>query len=494
LALTPANVVVLQRLAGNRAVSTLVSRQAESVSTSPGTPIKRGGLTSKFVSVLYDRPSFVDGKPASLVPFNTRVFVDRLYPGPFYRVTTSSGQWGYLAGTDVKTNLPEPSAQLHFVASGETPIGIAERYYKDLVKPGQDLRFYVNVLEYVNRGKGARGIYKPTPDASWDETQARANYLIWVPGPDFAKRLEGVVKSGSITGGLWARVKGIASAVADFVVGSVGFIGGLVAGALGSIKDLIGGLVELTKIVGKTLWSTLTLSLAADAKSLWDSLPSWKQIKNMVAGWLDDFRKKWHAPAVWDRWYFRGWVVGYAILEAIMMIFTGGLLTGAKWAGRAGRLAKALTKLPVVRRVAESLPKAKKAVGGLTKKIKAKLMRRASTRNGKLGDLVGVAVDDPAAKALAQRLGGRPSVRFAKDVREFDVVSDLYIAQSKPAGFKLGSAFRRQAKATFEASLETSRRPYFHFEGPPDPKVIAKLKEYGTRYGVDPIIDISPLG
>ncbi|MCP3880993.1 MAG: hypothetical protein GY701_21735, partial [Sulfitobacter sp.] len=116
--------------------------------------------------------------------------------------------------------------------------------------------------------------------------------------------------------------------------------------------------------------------------------------------------------------------------------------------------------------------------------------------NSRLGGLVDVAVDDPAAAALAQRLGGRPSVRFAGDAsaREFDVVSDLYVAQSKPANFQLGSSFRNQAKATFETALETNRTPYFHFEGPPQAGVIAKLEEYGARYGIDPIIDVSPLG
>ncbi len=42
--------------------------------------------------------------------------------------------------------------------------------------------------------------------------------------------------------------------------------------------------------------------------------------------------------------------------------------------------------------------------------------------------------------------------------------------------------------------METGRTPYVHFEGPPQAGVIAKLEEYGARYGIDPIIDVSPLG
>jgi RHS repeat-associated protein len=134
------------------------------------------------------------------------------------------------------------------------------------------------------------------------------------------------------------------------------------------------------------------------------------------------------------------------------------------------------------------------AAGGLFKKLAAKLGGRTAANGG--ADLISVAVNDPAAKALATRLGGRASVRFAGDAtgREFDTVSDLYVAQTKPANFQLGSAFRNQAKATFEAALNTGRTPYFHFEGEPGPGVVSKLLEYGNRYGIDPVIDTIPFG
>ncbi|MFF2658838.1 restriction endonuclease fold toxin [Kitasatospora sp. NPDC058032] len=116
--------------------------------------------------------------------------------------------------------------------------------------------------------------------------------------------------------------------------------------------------------------------------------------------------------------------------------------------------------------------------------------------NGGLGALIDVAKPDAAADALAQRIGGRSRVRFENDPagREFDAISDLYVAQSKPAGFRMGSSFRNQAKATFEAAMRSGRTPYFHFEGPPDVGVISKLQEYAQRYGVQPVIDTEPLG
>jgi hypothetical protein len=119
-----------------------------------------------------------------------------------------------------------------------------------------------------------------------------------------------------------------------------------------------------------------------------------------------------------------------------------------------------------------------------------------SCLNGGLGELIQVPKPDPAADKLAAKLGGRSRVKFKNDPskREYDAISDLYIAQSKPGGLKLGSDFRNQAKATFEAAKITGRKPYFHFEGPPEPAVIRAIQRYAERYGIEPVIDISALG
>ncbi|MFF3323718.1 putative T7SS-secreted protein [Streptomyces sp. NPDC002889] len=115
--------------------------------------------------------------------------------------------------------------------------------------------------------------------------------------------------------------------------------------------------------------------------------------------------------------------------------------------------------------------------------------------NGGLGQLVKVNKPDPAADALAERLGGESRVKFENDPkgREIDAISDEYVAQSKPEGMQMGSALRNQAKATFEYAIQSGRTPYFHFDGEPGPGVIDKLKEYGRRYGIEPVIDTTPL-
>lgn len=114
--------------------------------------------------------------------------------------------------------------------------------------------------------------------------------------------------------------------------------------------------------------------------------------------------------------------------------------------------------------------------------------------NGGLGELVRVNAKDRAAGALAERIGGEASVRFADGpTNEFDAVSAEYVAQAKPANFTLNKAFRDQAKATFEAAAQSGRTPYFQFDGPPGPGVLQALGRYADRYGIEPVIDLTPL-
>ncbi|MFJ2723072.1 restriction endonuclease fold toxin, partial [Streptomyces sp. NPDC087437] len=115
--------------------------------------------------------------------------------------------------------------------------------------------------------------------------------------------------------------------------------------------------------------------------------------------------------------------------------------------------------------------------------------------NGGMGDLVKVNKPDASADALAERLGGESRVKFANDPagREFDAVSDAYVAQAKPANFQLGRSFRNQAKATFEMSQKTERVPYFQFDGPPGPGVVEAIKRYSERYGINAVVDTQVL-
>jgi Restriction endonuclease fold toxin 3 len=109
------------------------------------------------------------------------------------------------------------------------------------------------------------------------------------------------------------------------------------------------------------------------------------------------------------------------------------------------------------------------------------------------GELIKVSKADEAADALATKLGGESRVRFANDDagREFDAVSDEYIAQAKPALQTVGKKFRDQAKATFEAAKETGRKVYYEFSGDPSESVISKINQYSEEFNVEAVIDVT---
>ncbi len=99
---------------------------------------------------------------------------------------------------------------------------------------------------------------------------------------------------------------------------------------------------------------------------------------------------------------------------------------------------------------------------------------------------------DAAAQALAARLGGLPSQTVPGfDNREFDVVSDEFIAQTtasrsavtRPANF-LTMARKAQIRATLQAAKQEDKIAYFEFTaGRPHPEVIACISRNALRLG-----------
>jgi peptidoglycan hydrolase-like protein with peptidoglycan-binding domain len=277
--------------------------------------------------------------------FGTKLYIIRRL-GSWYEAVAPGGSRGYVAAALVKTNLPEPGARLYRIGESETGLSLANRFYGHLVKPGQDLRFYVNVLEYVNRGPGPRGVYQPNPDdhsrGAWKNVRTRANYMIWVPSDEFAQKLKGIVSSGSLTGGLWARARRAIHAIESFAVGGIAFVAGLVEGAIASVKDLLTGAAALVGGVWKVLKSAFQGDIVHDAKHLWDVITH-IDVRAIAESWVANFVKRWNAKSIWDRWRFRGWVAGYAIAEALMVILTSGGTLAVKLAGKMGKLGAKLT-------------------------------------------------------------------------------------------------------------------------------------------------------
>lgn len=177
-----------------------------------GTPVNKVGIVAWDRSPplrLRSSSNTAADNVISLLAFKTHLQVIKEFPGKWYFVSTQDGQLGYVAKDYIKTNLPEPNATLHRVKDGRPgfAISIAEEYYKQYANDwGQDLRFYVNVLAWVNK----RAV--PNTTDGWRDVKFDANDLIWIPSHDFARSLRGVVNSGSISHNIADKI-----GIADFL-------------------------------------------------------------------------------------------------------------------------------------------------------------------------------------------------------------------------------------------------------------------------------------
>ena len=135
------------------------------------------------------------------VPPGTKVGVISQTADGWSKISLSNGKTGFVQTVRVTTDLPDPGSTLVKIPPGSTAIGIAERYYKSVIKPGQDLRFYVNVLERVNRDRGT--------GAFQGGQVLKGGNLLWIPSPAYAQTLKGTVEDGSITNGALAKANAL---------------------------------------------------------------------------------------------------------------------------------------------------------------------------------------------------------------------------------------------------------------------------------------------
>ncbi|WP_225412122.1 SH3 domain-containing protein [Stigmatella hybrida] len=315
--------------------------------------VRKLGIAYKPEGInLREKPS-PNARVVKHLAFNTRVFVDSIDDG-WYFVTTDGGVFGYCVATHLDMDLPEPQAKIHWIKHGESALLLSHRYYGGQAKWGSDHRFYVNGLVYSNQGEGRRGIYKPDPRDDWDTTQVLEGTMIWIPSLAFLKSLRGKAGSESISYEAWEAAKTIAQSAVDFTLGASAFTAGVIHGVLESLWDVLVGFKDLAVMIWDILASLLTGNLLADAFRLWSDLSKldWNAL---VQGWLDRFSAKWNAPELLRRWHFRGWVIGYVIMEALMLFFSGGVVQGIKWVGKASKITKLITSLPRVKKLVEAV-------------------------------------------------------------------------------------------------------------------------------------------
>jgi hypothetical protein len=311
---------------------------------------------------------------------------------------------GWVNSAGVFLDPPEPEAEIHFIMQDEKLIDIAAEHYKPSggFEWGDDARFYVAALAFVNKDYGGLIFPKGWTDANfkerdgWEDIGIKAHHAIWIPTREFLEPLKGpFVSSGSISYELWSKIRDFAVKVWEAVVGTVAFAGGLISGALLSVYDMLEGIVDLIGLAWKTLSPLMSWEMLEDAKKLWDTLKEidWGQALTTLA---NEFIAKWDADSTWARWYFRGQVIGYIIGTVALAILTDGATAEASATGKTGtvaRLLKAIAKNPAVAKVLENpivkkITEKVKSALNMARELKAKIAKRAIAAGGIITDVV----------------------------------------------------------------------------------------------------------
>jgi hypothetical protein len=188
---------------------------------------KTGFIGNSKGAPLYSAPAEAGGELLRDTPLPpaARVFASGTHPRLkhwWYVTAFLDGTMlrGYIEDFRVNVNLPEPLAELRQLSGGETPEGLAKDKFSGAVRDGHDLRYYENVLLYVNRGRdGISGTYQDPNvlGGGGNNIKLYAGHRIWLVSPEYAKALESVVPSGSLTGGAVAKVKRFAGHLQDIL-------------------------------------------------------------------------------------------------------------------------------------------------------------------------------------------------------------------------------------------------------------------------------------
>jgi hypothetical protein len=324
-----------------------------------GIVYKEGSRTQNGGVNLHEAP---DGPVTEWLPQQTKLFILREHaPRNWYAVTVQdSGSLGYVNRDYVWRNLPDPQAEVLKVKSGDTVIRIAATHYAGFNKWGKDERYVVNALVYVNslakhNTKSAPIIYKKGVEVGsmkmekgdvsgpWALATVNADGYIWLPSPEYMNAVYEEVRkkgggTGSITADLWYAVADVYHAAAYLIA----FIGGLIHGFLASLYDTIAGLASMLYHVLK---SVVTLSVVSDVRELISNVEklTWDQVKDAVGEWAAEWSEKLHSDSPWTAGHAHGYLVGYVIAEAVMLLLSFGEtaeLKGAIWSTRLGTVVK----------------------------------------------------------------------------------------------------------------------------------------------------------
>jgi hypothetical protein len=365
--------------------------------------VYREGAKGKGGANIYESP---DGPLLDWLPQNTRVYIIRQdnKPKGWYAVASAGGmsQFGYVAKADIWRNLPDPESEVVKIRSGDTALGLARRHYKNkgFDVSGKDKRYIVNALVWVNshakhNSAAQPGIFKgewhlgglkvagKNDDRSpWELTQLTAGVYIWLPGAAYLNAIyEEVAEHGGGTGSIKEDLLRTAKRVLHYVEYGLAFIGGLFHGFFKSLYDAVAGLVTMIYDILKSIFTGSVISDVRELASKVGSL-KWQDIKDAIGDWATEWAKKVDSDDPWIAGHAHGYLTGYIMAEAAMLLLSGGAIESIKGAVWGSRLGKAIQETAAFKKLATGVAK----VGELSEKARGTVAKAAAViKETKLG-------------------------------------------------------------------------------------------------------------
>ena len=315
--------------------------------------------------------------PVGKILYNARIQVVCLdTTGAFYYIVPmEGGPTGWIDRRFVATEAPDPLAELHNIQEPDLTT-ILKQHYVDTgiwsIGSGNDYTTLAAAVQVANEGRAGVTIdwakveeykdnhtLKRTLDpwmidnfAIYHSSNVAKNHNIWLPSVSFVKGLQD-------SGVIGSRPDWLNTAI-EVGQGIVGFVSGVQVGLFQGVWEMVEGLWEIGKMIVNTVKSVLDGSFFSSIQDIYDQLTNmtWEQVQELVNAvitmameGLSDFEASWNAPNMFNKWHFRGKVIGQVVLEVVLAIFTGGASLGAK----------------VLLKVGSKFPKLAKLLGGLLK-------------------------------------------------------------------------------------------------------------------------------
>ncbi|EAY25213.1 SH3 domain-containing protein, partial [Microscilla marina] len=236
-------------------------------------------------------------------------------------------QTGWIEARYLKQNIPDPQAiftkRKHEVKKGETLEKLLIQEYGATydLKVGDDLRTIAEA--FANLNKDNPGVYYTGEGGSWwrdlldpsmkpardlyQTIRIKQDHTVRLPSTEYIDDLK---KAGKLS-----QRSDIHNLAIEFGKGSTGFLLGFNFGLLKGAYDTVTGLVKL-------IYQLFTGELYAMFKQLFSM--SWDDVQKLFGKILGDFEKKWNAPNPYDKWFFRGQVLGQIVFEIALAILSAG--------------------------------------------------------------------------------------------------------------------------------------------------------------------------